>query len=159
MKMFHFRAALFYAGNSLTLAISICGIFLKKGMNLFPDMFSTFPLLTYMSISHTHTAGALVDIHISASCRMSSVAHTHTHTLIHTHTLSQLLRYKPKIVNSPVRSVIVYCILRCSRYFALLLRSLCAFFFLFFGVALLLLPGLSTQPTGRRVCTWNILTM
>lgn len=153
MKMFHYRVALF----SLTLAISIYGIFLKKRkewMNLFPDMFSTFPLLTYMSISHTHTAGALVDIHISASCRMSSVAHTHsgTHTQWHTHTRSCCdINRKLWIPQCALLSFIAFYgaadIL--LYYYARYVRS---FFFL-------LLPGLSTQPTGRRVCTWNILTM
>lgn len=148
--MFHFRVALF----SLTLAISICGIFLKKWNEwIYSPTCSphSHSQLTCLSLTLTLSAHSLTFIFRPvAECLP---LHTHTQWHTHTDTHSQLLRYKPKIVNSPVRSVIVYCILRCSRYFALLLRSLCAFLFF------LLLPGLSTQPTGRRVCTWNILTM
>lgn len=122
----------------------------KKNENIF---------LTYMSISHSLSPRlALVDIHISSSCscRMSSVAHTHTHTVVTIYVYCT----PPKIVNSPVRSVIVYCILRCSRYFALLLRSLCSFF-----SPLSLSQVVNTTDGQRRLCTccpsnhWNILTM
>lgn len=107
----------------------------KKNENIF---------LTYMSISHSLSPRlALVDIHISSSCscRMSSVAHTHT----------QLLRYM--YIVHPRKLWIPQCALLSFIAFygaADILLYYYARYVAFFPPSLSL--RLSTQPTGRGDC-------